>query len=82
MTYEVGLLVATDRFEVERLGRLAFELDPVVPWRCILFGGNDDAGREVEVGVELVGAYECRWLRVELSTSGLGGNMDDDTVLE
>lgn len=74
--------MATDRFDVERLGRLAFEVDPVVPWRCMLTGGSDDAGREVVDGVEFEGAYECLWLRTGLATKGLAGSIEDETVLE
>lgn len=49
--------MATDRFDVDLLGRLTLELEPVVPCRCIL-AGEVDGGREGVEGVEL-GAKEC-----------------------
>lgn len=73
--------MATDRFEVDRLGKLAFELDPVVPCRCILTGGIDDC-REFVEAVVLEGWNECLWLRTGFAIRGFDGNVDDETVLE
>lgn len=50
--------MATDRFDVDLLGRLALEVDPVVLCRCILAGDMDEGREEVE-GVEAVGTKEC-----------------------
>jgi len=48
VTYEVGLLVAMDLPDVDRRGRLAFEVDPVVPCRCMVTGEDTDGRDEVD----------------------------------
>lgn len=65
----MGLLVATDRFDVDLLGRLALELEPVVPCRCML-AGDADEGREGVDGVELGGIKECLCGRLGFATRG------------
>lgn len=48
VTYEVGLLVATDLFDVDRRGRLVLDVEPVVPCRCIFAGDFGEGCDEVE----------------------------------
>lgn len=80
-TYEVGLFVATDLFDVDRLGMLALEFDPVVPCRCIL-AGDWDVGREDTEGVETEGVTEFLWLSSFFVVRGLEGRVEDEMVLE
>jgi len=51
-TYEVGLFVATDLPDVDRLGMLALEFEPVVLCRCMFCEGGLEGGLEIEDGVE------------------------------
>ena len=59
VTYEVELVVATDLPEVERRGRLALEVDPVVPCRCMVAGDLCES-RDDAVWGGLGGMYEDR----------------------
>lgn len=65
-------MVATDLPDVDRRGRLALEVEPVVPCRCMstcdLWEGRDVIdgadGADGAEGGEDNGLYECRWTRL------------------
>ena len=71
-TYEVGLLVAVDRPEVERRGKLEL-MEVVVGCRCILYPADIDESREWVVGGRALAATAGFWKELE-------GSIFEDTV--
>jgi len=52
VTYDVGLFVATDLPDVDRLGILELEVEPVVLCRCMFLDGDEEVGREFGAGID------------------------------